>query len=346
MRILQIDKRNSIVKVVPEIADDLWHLERVLEKGDLVSGQTDRKVKAREEGEKPERVKLFLTVEAEKIDFHRETGNLRVTGIIREGKPAELAELGASHSIEIEPGKAVKIQKRELKGFQVERLEKAQEATRQGKLLLVALDDEQADFALLKEFELERKGTIRSGKTGKRFESESWQGNYFREIMERAKELKAEKVVFAGPGFTKENLKRWAEEKGEKGNFYFASTNNVGITGLNELVKGNAIEKIVKEMQLVKETRLVETLFEELGKGSGIAEYGFGEVKKAVEYGAVKALLVCDSLLLEKREESEEIMKKAEQMKGNVHLIDSKNEAGKKLLSLGGIAALLRFRIK
>lgn len=346
MRILKIDRKNALLKLVPEVNDDLWHLERVLEKGDFVSGATDRKIKPRQEGEKQQRVNLFLTLEAEKIDFHKETGNLRVTGIIREGKPAELVELGASHSIEIELGKPITVKKKELMGFQIERLEKASRATSQGKLLLVVLDDEQADFAFLKEFALEGKGAIKSGKTGKRFETESSEEKYFKQIIDRVKELKADKIVFAGPGFTKDDLKKWLGGEGEKGNFYFTSTNSIGITGLNELVKGDALEKIAREMQLAKDMKLVDVLLAELGRDSGLAEYGLNEVKKAVEYGAVQELLLCDSFLLEKRNESEEFLKKTEQMKGNVHLIDSQNDAGKKLLSLGGIAALLRFRIK
>ena len=345
MRILKIDRKNRLLKVTPEIIDDLWHLERVIEKGDLVSGATDRKIKPKEQGEKHIRVKLFLVVEVEKVEFNNETGNLRVNGLIRDGKPADLIELGASHSIEIELGKTVSITKKEMKQFQIERLEKAAKATKQGNVLLVALDDERADLGLLKEFKLEEKGTIWSGKTGKRFESESKQGSYFKEIMDRVKELDAKKVVFAGPGFAKESLKKWIEEKGEKGSFYFAATNSTGITGLNELLKGNALGKMVQEMQLVKETRLVEKILEEIGKGSGLVEYGPKEVEKAIENGAVQELLVTDKLLLEKRDEIETLMNKAEKMKGEVHLIAAENEAGKKLSSLGEIAALLRFKI-
>ena len=346
MRILNVDKKTCLITLVPEIADDLWHLERIIEKGDLVSGATDRKIKPREQGEKSLRVNLFLEIEVEKVDFHRETGNLRVTGAIRSGKPAELVEVGASHSIEIELGKNFNIKKKELKRFQMERLEKASAATKKGKILLVVLDDERADLALLKEFELQKKGTIWSGKSGKRFESESGIGNYFKEIVDRVKELKAEKVVFAGPGFTRESLKKWIDDKGEKGQFYFASTNSTGITGLNELLKGSALGKITSEMQLVKETKLVEKIFAEVGKNSGLVEYGVEQVSDAVGKGAVQQLLVADETMLENREIVEELMNKTEEMGGEVHLISAEHEAGKKLASIGGVATLLRFKIQ
>ncbi len=346
MRILKIDYKTKELKVVPEINDDLWHLERIIEPHDLVSGSTNRKIKPKEEGSKQIRVNLFLTIDVEKIDFRRETGNLRVTGNILEGKPAELIETGASHSIEIELGKELSIKKKELKKFQIERLEKAKKASTQGKVLLVVLDDEQADFALLKEFELERKGMLKSGKTGKMYETEPVRGNYFSDIIKRIEEAKPEKVVVAGPGFAKEKLHKLIDEKKPKGiQFFYGATNSTGITGLQELIKAKGFEKIIQEMQLVKETKIVESIFAELGKGSGLVEYGFEQVKNAVEVGAVKELLVVDTLMLDKRSEVEPLMEKTEQMKGEVHLIDAENDAGKKLESMGGIVAFLRYRL-
>ncbi len=348
MRILKIDEKENFLHLVPEIEDDLWHLEQVIEKHDLVSGMTDRKIKPRSEGEKTQRIKLFVSLDVDLVEFHRFLGQLRVSGKIVDGKPAELLEMGAQHSLEIGLGRDVKIKKQSLKKYQVDRLKKAAAATKKGKVLLVVLDDERADFALLKEFELESKATVRSSKSGKQFKGEDNRPEYFQEIVSKIGEIKPEKVVVAGPGFAKEDFQKFLEEKGkpEKTQFFFASTNSVGRTGLQELLKGNVLDRMVEEMQLVKETKLVEQLLAELGKESGLAEYGFKEVKKAVEAGAVKELLVADRFLIEKREEAEKLMQAAEKMGGIVHLINAGHEAGKQLQNLGGIAGLLRFRIQ
>lgn len=348
MRILKIDEKENFLHLVPEIEDDLWHLERVIEKHDLVSGLTDRKIKPRGEGEKTQRIKLFVSLDVDLVEFHRFLGELRVSGKIVEGKPAELLEMGAQHSLEIGLGRDVKIKKQSLKKYHVGRLKKAAAATKKGKVLLVVLDDEEASFAILREFELLEKASLRSGKSGKRFEGEDSKGKYFAEILEKIGEIKPEKVVVAGPGFAKDNFQHFLEGKGKpKGmQFFFASTNSVGRTGLQELLKGNVLDRMVEEMQLVKETKLVEQLLAELGKESGLAEYGFKEVKKAVEAGAVKELLVADRFLLEKREKAEQLMQVAERMGGEVHLVNAEHEAGKQLQNLGGIAGLLRFRIQ
>jgi len=347
MRILKIDEREAFLHLVPEIEDDLWHLERVIEKGDLVSGQTDRKIKPRVEGEKPQRVKMFLSLEVDSVEFHRFLGQLRVSGKIVEGKPAELVEVGAQHSLEIVLGRDVKVKKLALKRFQIERIRKAAEATKKGKVLLVVLDDEQASFGILREFELEEKGGFRSGKSGKQFDGEEGEAKYFAEILVKAAELKPEKVVVAGPGFAKDNFKKFVEEKGKpkEMEFFFASTNSVGKTGLQELLKGNALDKIVQEMQLVKETKLVEEILAEIGKDSGLVEYGIKQVEKAVEIGAVKKLLVADKFLIENREKAEKLMDRAEKQAAEVHLVNAEHEAGKQLLNFGGVVAILRYKI-
>jgi len=349
MRILKIDRKTHFLHLVPEVADDLWHLERIIEKHDLVSGSADRRIKPRQEGEKAERIKLLVTLDVESVEFHSFSGKLRITGTIVEGKPEKMLELGAMQSIEAELGEPLKISKKELKKFQIERIEKAARETKTGKVLLAVLDDEQACLALLGEFELAEKCTVRSGRSGKQFAGdESLQKKYFAEIFSKIIELKCERAVIAGPGFAKEGLQRFIGGKGKaagKTRFSYASTNSVGSTGMQELIKGDALEKAVQEMQLVRETQLFEKVLAELGRNSGLAEYGLPQVKKAVEFGAVRELLVADKMLLEKRSEIEELMQKAEQMGGEVHLINSEHEAGAKLVSLGGVAALLRYRI-
>jgi len=349
MRILKIDRKANFLHLVPEVTDDLWHLERIIEKHDLVSGSADRRIKPRQEGEKAERIKLLVTLDVDSVEFHSFSGKLRITGIIVEGKPEKMLELGAMQSIEAELGEPIKIKKKELKKFQVERIEKAAQETKTGKVLLVVLDDEQACLALLGEFELAEKCTVRSGRSGKQFAGdESLQKKYFSEIFSKIIELKCERAVIAGPGFAKEGLQRFIEEKGGHGKtqFSYASTNSIGPTGMQELIKGDALEKAVQEMQLVRETQLLEKVLAELGRDSGLAEYGLAQVKKAVDFGAVRELLAADKMLLEKRREIEELMQKAEQMGGEVHLINSGHEAGAKLVSLGGVAALLRYRIE
>ncbi|MFH1256151.1 MAG: mRNA surveillance protein pelota [Candidatus Diapherotrites archaeon] len=344
MRILKVDRENNFFEVVPESLDDLWHLEKVLEKGDIVSGKSERKIKPSKEGEKTFRETIFVEISVEKIEFHKFSGMLRLNGVIVGGKPLELIELKAHHALEVFEGHKIKVQKQRLKNYQVERLEKAKNASAREKFLLVVLDDEEAELALLKDFGFEFKGKIFAGKEGKRYKSEKKGNDYFDELLKKVHEIKAEKVLFAGPGFTKQNLQKYLGGKGVKLKAFFDSTNSIGSTGLNELVKSGAVDKIVKDLQLSKETMLVERLFLEISR-NGNAVYGASEVKRAVDFGAVEVLLVSEERLLEEREEIEKLMDSAEKNRAEVHLIGSENEPGKKLKGIGGIAAITRYKI-
>lgn len=345
MKILKVDAKSKTLKIVPETKDDLWHLERVIEKGDLVSGSTDRKIKA-EEGRNAKRVKLFVKIEVESVEFHETTGNLRINGIILGGKPEEFIEIKAHQSIDVKTGKDIEIVKHIWGKHHVERLEKAKKATHKSPVLLIAMDDENASFAVMKEFKMEPRAVINANKKGKMFEEDlGTEENYFRQVFEKIQEYEPKEVVIAGPGFTRNKFGKYVEGKKFDGKIFYESCNSVGITGLNELLKTGILDKIVEETQISKEAKLVEKVFEELGKDTKLVVYGAEEVKNAVAMHAVSELLVLDKVLIGKRDELEEIMKNAELGKANVNIISSDNEAGKKLESITGIAAILRFRI-
>ncbi len=347
MKILKIDKKENKLILVPQVLDDLWHLEKILEKGDIVSAKTERKIKAKTVGQQAEKISMYLDIELKEINYSKFNGLMRLAGIIVGGKPEELIELKSHHSIQVNLGEKIVIQKKELRQYQIDRLKKAESSMKKPKMLVIVLDDEQADIANLSDFGLEPKVTIFSGKQGKRFKSEPSQ-KFFEEILEKIKGTELNKIIIAGPGFTKDEFKDFLEKKAShlKLNFLFESINSVGETGLNELLKSGITDKAIQEMEIVKETKLIEKVFQELGKNSGLIEYGLNEVEKAVEFGAVQELLVTDKFLSQNRVEVEKIMNAVESMKGQIHIISHEHEAGKQLHNLSGIAAFLRYKIK
>lgn len=348
MRILNIDRKTNFLEIVPENLDDLWHLEKILEAGDVVSGSSYRKIKGKNEGDESQKIKLRLKIQVENIEFDKFFG-LRINGIILEGTPEEFIELKAHHSLEVEIGTKIKIEKIELKNYQIERLEKAKKSSIRNAILLVVLDDEIALFALLKDFGVEEKCAIKSKKQGKQFdESDLIEKGYFNELLKKIQEIKPEKVIIAGPGFAKENFEKFLKEKNTKGiEFFFHSINSVGVTGLQELVKSHAIDSIVEEMEVVKEAKLLEKFLEFLGRNEKLAFYGLNDAKNAANFGAIELLLVSDKALSDKlkRLDLEKLMDLVEKSRGKVEIINSETDAGKKLEAISGIAGILRYAI-
>ncbi|MEW6294747.1 MAG: mRNA surveillance protein pelota [Candidatus Diapherotrites archaeon] len=345
MKALKIDERNSFLELVPESLDDLWHLERIIEKGDLIKGRSTRKIKGGE-GTKAEKIPVMVEVEVEKIEFHKDAVQLRISGPMTSMKPEEFLELGAHHAIEVGLGTKIQVKKKKLKQYQIERIKKAVSSTNKPKLLVVLLDDEQADFALVKDFGFDLKFSIRSERHGKQFKQEKEKENkYFSELLQKINDSKFDKVIIAGPGFTKEDFEKYLKEKNFKGNFFTESTNSVGITGLNELAKSGVIEKIIVDSLVAEETRLVENALIEIKRGSELIAYGIKEIEKAAESGAIKELLISDTKLLVEREEAEKLIEKLEQSKSIILVVSSQHEAGKILEGFGGMIAFLRFKV-
>ena len=110
-----------------------------------------------------------------------------------------------------------------------------------------------------------------------------------------------------------------------------------------EALRSGVGSKVFEESRVAVETRLVERVLEGIARGAPVA-YGPAEVAQAVEAGAVETLLVSDAVVRDAGVEG--IMRDAESSRGAVVLVSRHHEAGARLESLGGIAALLRFPIK
>ena len=76
---------------------------------------------------------------------------------------------------------------------------------------------------------------------------------------------------------------------------------------------------------------------------NGLVAYGFEDVKKAVEASAVELLVISDAVV--RSPQGDQLLQQAELFQSDFIIINSMHDAGKKLDGLGGIAALLRFKI-
>jgi len=334
MQIIRKNLREGKVKLKIHTLDDIWHLQKILEPGDLVTAVTRRKValKRGQEIEEGDRKPMLLTLEVEKFDFHKDTGSLRITGPIKSG-PEEV-QLSSYHTVSIRPGSELEIRKKEWKRHMLQRMEQAR--TKKAMIFICMVDRDQANFAELRESGVEMLGTVKAGE----YSDDESRDSYYQEILDYIKKKKFQHIVVAGPGFERENLYDYIKEKDRDmvGKITLQRAYSVGKSGVNEVIKSSA-NKIVRESRVSRETEYVEELFRRI-KTDGLAAYGPEETKRAVDMGAAETLLVSD----EKTKEYREMMDNAEKMGGNVVVVSSDHEAGEGFLHLGGIAALLRFR--
>ncbi len=349
MKILLFDKKKGVMKLRANNLDDLWHLSKIIEPGDLVSGKTTRKIKLGEKEEKSRSVKkvFYATIRSDKVDFEIDT--LRIGGKIAVEK--EDLPLGASHSLEVRAGTEIKIEKK-WREFQIKRLRDAEKETFSPRALVCVLDDEQANLAILTGVGIKQISEIPLRLAKKRILEK---GDKFEkivsEILKLNEELKPDAIILASPLFWKDELRKIILEKnaGLSKKIKLEDVSTGDKRGLTELINRGAVERIIQNSRLQLEFKLVEQLMIEISR-QGLVVYGLKEVSQAVEAGAVKVLLITDELIKRSREkeeyeEIEKLIDAVEASKGDVHIISSEHEAGSKLSGLGGIAALLRFKI-
>lgn len=357
MQIIEEKPKEGIVKVKAETLDDLWHLYHIIDPGDVVYAKTLRKKAQRTDSlraEKVEVVPVYLGVKAEKINFHKFANQVRVTGPIVYASRDDVP-LGKYHTITIEEGTVVTIQKPRWKEHHIERLKEAVEASKRARVMIVVVDEGEADIALVREYGVEMVASIRRNLGGKRYNTdrESEEKRFFHDLAKKMEELiereKVEKAIVAGPGFVKEDFYKFLSE-----NYHdlakkvvVEDTSVTGRTGIYEVIKRGTVDRVYHENRVAKEVQLVEKVLENVAKNNGLATYGLREVEEAINYGAVETLLVLDELLKgDHREKIEELMDAVRYSRGEVVVVSSEHEGGEKLKALGGLAALLRFRVK
>jgi protein pelota len=339
--------REGEIAITAETLDDLWHLKYIIEKGDLVFAVTRRKADTASDKirpEKVEKVKIRLGIRVEGIEFHKFANRLRIHGVIEHGM-----DVGSYHTLNVEIGTNLSIVKEHWKNDQFQRIEDAEEASKRPKVVMIAIEEGDADIGFVHHYGIEIYSHIRQS-SGKR--ETSLRNEFFREIIEQLRHAVPEEasIVIAGPGFTKEDFLKYFQEiePAMASKALIEDTSMIGMSGFQEVLRRGAVDRIMQESRIARESTLMEDLIREISM-DGKAAYGLADVKNALDYGAIETLLVADETLREGREKGEDIdklLRQVEQAQGKVVVFSTAFEPGEKLDKLGGIAALLRFKVK
>ncbi|MBE0512232.1 mRNA surveillance protein pelota [Candidatus Bathyarchaeota archaeon] len=348
--------KKGVAKVLPESLDDLWHLYNIILEKDEVHARTTREVKVEDQYARPKRgkrVPVLLGVKVEKMFWDKILNRLRIHGIVCEA-PEKINIKGSHHTIDVTVNKPITIVKTEWSKHQVDRLKRASRVTA-APLIIMSIDDEEYCVAVLRQYGVDVKAEEKTRLPGK-LEAEKRTGA-MREFFKMALKFLREAwislrspIVIIGPGFVKNDFFKYVKREAldaADAVIDVKGVNSAGVAGIHEALRSGVFTKALKHVRIAEETKVMEEVLARLGKGRGDITYGFIEVEKASAYGAVEKLLVADTTLREtpdeKRKALEKIMKEVEEKGGQIMVISTEHEAGTELLSLGGVAALLRF---
>ncbi|MUV89111.1 mRNA surveillance protein pelota [Halapricum sp. CBA1109] len=339
------------ITLVPESLDDLWHLSYVVEPGDLLAGDTTRRIQRADDDLRDkggEREPMWMEIEVEDVEFAKFANRLRVGGVI-EHCPRE-DQLGLHHTINVEQHDEIEIEK-DWKPDQLERIEEAEEATDQPDVAIVTVEEGEAYVHTVAQYGTEQRASI-TGPTGKG-EYAQPREELFEELTAVVSRLDADAIILAGPGFTKQDALEYIEEAEPdlRERITTVDTSAVGDRGVHEVLKRGAVEEVQRETRIAEEASLIDELTENIATG-GEAAYGPDGVAKAADYGAIERLLVLDDRLREERAgegewdlDIDHLVETVEQKGGEVTVFSSDFDPGQQLSNLGGVAAILRYRI-
>ncbi len=209
------------------------------------------------------------------------------------------------------------------------------------------LDESRAIFAHVRGFGVTVDFELEANMSKRDDDFDAKEKQFFSDISKKLESMQTEKIIVAGPGFAKDNVKKYLTQKNPAllKRLVFESVSNATKSGVIELLKKGAISKIIQSEQIEQELQLVEKLKENIGRETGLVAWGLKPVEQAIEFGAASHVLVTDELLRTNRK-IEDIVEAAYKRKTKVTVFSSSSNGGEELAAFGGFACFLKFKIE
>jgi protein pelota len=349
--------------VIPEDADDLLTLRRIIQNGDYVFADTTRVIKKVKEFARPdkgERIKVRVSVRVESISLDDIVDRLRITGIIT-NTDNELVPRGIHHSLTVQVGDTITVDKnRKWNDVETNILKRSGNSTN---FILVAIDAQEAAVAKISGTHLKIIPNIYSGQSGKRYQHAAKNNPnieiFFDDIaktiqsMFSAAAAAAENnstIIIFGPGETKRRFYNLLVEKHklEKGKVSLIDGVDVaGEDGIFVFLRSPAIKEAMSSSKLATVSSILDEIMRLVHKGDAKYAMGMQEVSNAASIKAIEYLVFSDSIF--KTTDENDVVKLLnllESQGAKSFAVDSSTDIGWRVSSLGGIVALLRYSIR
>ncbi len=345
MQILSSSRKQGMFFLRVDNEDDLWHLNNLIKAGDrvkMLSKRSQEKQKDAARDKKTEKKVMMITLKIIKSEFTEFSSYLRLLGTIVDGPQ----DLGSHHTFNLETGSKLSLFK-EWTREEEELLQRAVKESRKPNVLFLSIEDGNAVLVVQMNQGLKVIAEIDFTISGKFYKQDKrGKKDFFQEVLSKLQQCRTEKtpLIIIGPGFTKDEFLRYSVEKEPhiKENVFLKATGQAGLTGIYEALKSGMQELFVNKARVTLETQELDLFFTELSK-DGAVTYGRKEVLDALGLGAVEKLLLTDTVF--RKDWGKALIKKAHETGAQHWIISTAHEGGKRLDSIGGAAAVLRYKL-
>ena len=347
---------------IPEEADDLLSLRRIIELGDNVVADTTRVIKQIKEYARPDkgdRINVTLSIRVTNMTLDDVVDRIRIGGNIISSS-SEFVSRGAHHSLTVQLGDTIVIDKhRKWNDFEIGMLRKSGIALI---FVLVAVDTQEAAVARVSGTHLEIIPNIYSGQSGKRYQ-QSIKNNptvdtFFGEIAKTISALSKkgfeennqnQRMIIFGPGETKRRLYNSLVTKYEFNREYVSVIDGVDVAGEDGIfvfLRSTAMKESMHSSKLSIVSSILDDIMRLVNKGEAKYCMGMEEVSLAASGNAIEYAVFSDSIFKTVEENSFiKLLNSIESRGAKVFAVDSTTDVGLRVSALGGIVALLRYAI-
>eukprot|EP01071_Lankesteria_metandrocarpae_P000708 Lankesteria_metandrocarpae@DN1097_c0_g1_i2.p1 len=302
------------VCVMPEELEDLWDVYNLINKGDKTKAHTHRKVQRQSAATgsvSSFKIKMFLCITAQKIEFDADAAEIRVSG--RSSYSDQYIKTGQYHTLQLGVGREVVIIKRNWDVLHRNRLADMLSPKKRGELAAVMVDIGIANLFWLTErlckpllkikVDIPKSRGIKDNhsKATERFYQQVYSG-----ITQHLDLTKLNSVLIAGPGFTKDDLFDWIKAEAHKrgdadvtsnlSKFILTRASTPFKHSLSEILQNESVLKKLCGTKMSSLSAVLEEFYSALRLQPDKAYYGIQHVVRAAEQGAVAKLLVVESL--------------------------------------------------
>lgn len=343
--------KNAFI-IIPEDADDLFILRRIIVKDDLIIADTTRLVKQVKEFGRPdkgERVKVRVAIRAEQSKLDSAVDRLRISGTIMDTNN-EMVPKGMYHSLSVHSGDMVTIDKG--KGWRDIELGMLKRSISSASFILVAIDTQEAAVAKVSGTNVKVIPNIYSGQSGKRYQTKNPNiETYFVDIIKTISSIIGEndKVIIFGPGETRRrffNILVSREPILKDMVQVIDGVDVAGEDGIFVFLRSAAMKEAMSTSKLATVSSMLDKVMLMVNRGEAKFAIGMHEVSQAAALKAIESIVFSDSIF--KTTNEEEIVKllnSIESYGAKTFAVDSSTDIGLRVSSLGGIVALLRYTV-
>ncbi|KAA8647287.1 putative translation factor pelota [Aspergillus tanneri] len=368
---------SGTVTLCPEEPEDMWHAYNLIRPGDLLRASAIRRVTTTQETGSTSSARIHLTLEirVKDLDFDPQSSQLHVSGqIVNE---TQHTKVGQHHTLDLELNRNFTLEK-EIGSDGEGAVDEG--GKRRAEAVAVVMQEGIAHICFIGQFQTIMKQKVEMSVPRKRHggsDHDKGMSKFYQitlDTLVRQMEFNTSStslisnetvrpILLASPGFVAAGFQKYIQS--------VATTSTPGLKrllpsivvvhsasgylhSLAEVLQSPAVKTILADTKYARETKLMDEFLDQLRKETNKATYGPREVESAVDQGAVGrggGVLIISNRLFRSQDVAERkrwvsLVDRVRDVEGGeVRVLSSDHESGRRLDGLGGIAALLTFPI-